>query len=56
MRAQFKKETSVINTAQVIAELCAIRNDLANCDVMLYVFKNKNKIISEQKMKFDDKK
>ena len=36
MKARFKKKNSDyrLNTAHTIVELCAIRNGVANCDVM----------------------
>ena len=34
MKARFEKETQNINTAHTIVELCAIRDGVANCDVM----------------------
>ena len=34
MKAQFEKETKNISTAHTIVELCAIRDGVANCDVM----------------------
>ena len=34
MKAQFEKETQNISTAHTIMELCAIRDGVANCDVM----------------------
>ena len=34
MKAQLEKETRNISTAHTIVDLCAIRNGIANCDVM----------------------
>ena len=34
MKAQFEKETQNISNAHIIVELCAIRDGIANCDVM----------------------
>ena len=34
MKVQFEKETQNISTAHTIVELCAIRDGIANCDVM----------------------
>ena len=34
MKAQFEKETQNISTSHTIVELCAIRDGVANCDVM----------------------
>ena len=34
MKAQFEKETQNISAAHTKVELCAIRDGVANCDVM----------------------
>ena len=34
IKAQFEKETQNISTAHTIVELCAIRDGVANCDIM----------------------
>ena len=34
IKAHFKKETQNISNAHTIVELCAIRDGVANCDVM----------------------
>ena len=34
MKGQFEKETHNINTAHTIVKLCAIRDGVANCDLM----------------------
>ena len=34
IKAHFEKETQNISTAHTIVELCAIRDGVANCDVM----------------------
>ena len=34
MKAQFEKETQNIITAHTIMELCAIRDGIANCEIM----------------------
>ena len=34
MKAQFEKETQNRSTAHTIVELCAIRDGVADCDVM----------------------
>ena len=34
MKVQFKKETQSRSNAYTIVELCAIRDGIANCDIM----------------------
>ena len=34
MKVQFEKETQNRSTAHIIVELCAIRDGVANCDIM----------------------
>ena len=34
MKVKFEKETQNISTAHTIVELCAIRDGIANCDIM----------------------
>ena len=34
MKVQFEKETQNRSTAHTIVELCAIRDGVANCDIM----------------------
>ena len=34
MKAQFDKDIQNISTAHTIVELCAIRDGIANCDIM----------------------
>ena len=34
MKVQFEKETQSRSNAHTIVELCAIRDDIANCDIM----------------------
>ena len=34
MKVQFEKETQNISTAHTIVDLCAIRDGVANCDVV----------------------
>ena len=34
MKVQFEKETQNISTAHTLVELCAIRDGIANCDLM----------------------
>ena len=34
MRVQFEKETQSKSNAHTIVELCAIRDGIANCDIM----------------------
>ena len=44
MKAQFEKETH-ISTAHTIVELCAIRDDVANCDVHVMSCTDASKMI-----------
>ena len=34
IKSQFEKEIQIISTTHTIVELCAIRDGVANCDVM----------------------
>ena len=34
IKAHFEKQTQIISTAHTMMELCAIRDTVANCDVM----------------------
>ena len=34
MKAQFEKETQNLSTVHTLVEMCAIRDGVANCDIM----------------------